>query len=419
MRRMVGATLVLALLGCYHPQTWQAAEAGDPISPQGGVPLDTLTFVWHAGDAEIYWIQVDNSSSFATPVLEDSLVTDTVWRAPEVLTPGTYYWRVRGRRSGEPWGPWKGPVAFETPAPLSPKAQMITEGYVHDLVLDPDLGLVLYAQGQAGVGLAELQTDFLNNLASWDDPSAQDNARGIFWAPGDSLVYVADTDGGILVLRWSSEGFQYLNSEFGRNLYDVTGWRFQDTLYLYVADQDDGVLVFRVDAPGFLTLLTTVPVSGYAYGITTDGAYLYVAQGEAGLVVLSLANPAAPQPVGELDLPGTARRVAVKDTLVAVALKEAGVALVSVADAAQPRLITTYDPFDGYVWDVAFPPTSENLYVAAGGAGFWSLEVRSSGALMALARYDGPYALSVLATPYVGLEEARFLGGARGGLYAF
>ncbi len=412
-------TTVLLLMACSQPSSWQAAEAGDPVSPQGGVALDTLTFVWHAGDADLYWIQVDNSSTFATPVFEDSTVTDTVWRAPDLLPAGTYYWRVRGRHPGEPWGPWKGPVVFTTPPDLAPLSFVESSGYVHGLALQPDMGLVFYAQGKAGLGLVELDGFVLLPGPEWDDPASQDNARGVFLWPGDTLVYLADTDGGIKILRWQTSGFQYLNAEFGRNVYDLTGWQFQDTLYLYVADQDDGVLVFKVEVPGFLTLLATLPMDGYTYGVATDGNYLYVAQGEAGLAVLSLADPAQPQVVATLDLPGNARQVAVQDTLVAVALKEAGVALVSVADPGQPRLLATYDPFDGYAWDVALSPVVPELYVAAGGGGFWVINIQDAGHPVATGRYTGPYALSVVATPYQGAGTVSFIGGARSGLYAF
>ena len=411
--------LGVLLLGCSKPTAWEAAEAGALISPQGGAPMDTLTFVWHAGDAQVYWIQVDNSSTFATPVWEDSTVTDTLWRAPSILEAGTYYWRVRGKRIGEPWGPWQGPVRFTTPPEMIPLSFLETQGYVRDLSLDPLFPWVFYAQGQAGVGAAEISDLALLPLDTWDDASAQDNARGVFHWPGDSLVYLADTDGGVKILQWSDTAFSYLNSEFGRNLYDLTGWVFNDTLYLYVADQDDGVLVFRVETPGFLTLLTTIPVEGYAYGITTDGDHLYLAQGEQGIALFSLAIPAQPEPIATLDLPGNAQRVSVADTLLAVALKEAGIALVNVADPSHPAVLCTYDPFDGYAWDVALAPGGGTLFVAAGGGGFWKLDVRHPQAPVAVGRFTGPYALSVLALPTADLGSPRFLGGCRSGLYAF
>jgi len=76
-----------------------------PVSPIGSIWINAHhpTFVWmDTADASRYHLQVDQSSSFPSPDINDSTLTDTTYVSPDSLVDGTWYWRVRAG-SGSIW----------------------------------------------------------------------------------------------------------------------------------------------------------------------------------------------------------------------------------------------------------------------------------------------------------------------------
>ncbi len=293
-----------------------------------------------------------------------------------------------------------------------------TPGYVRSIFQEDEF--LFLANGEAGVTVIATSSPIPPGVgippefyAHWDDPSVEDYARGIWKAPGDTLLYVADTDGGILILRFAldSLGLSYVNSEFGRNLQDITGWVVQDTPYLYVADQDDGLVVYDASYPGFLNLLVTIPLTGYARGVYLDAhaGRLYVAQGQAGLAIFDVAtDPAQPALLSNIDLPGDARKVYVQEGIAYVAAREQGLMLVDVSDPSNPSLLSSVD-FNGYAWDVV--ARNDTAWVAAGGDGLQWVDCTDPTSPVVIANLPCDYGYSVrLSGDYV------ILGG-RQGLY--
>jgi len=88
------------------------------ISPPNGstnLPL-SLDLTWNSvGGANYYHLQVDDNSSFASPlVVDDSLVSDTSYSLSGLSGSTTYYWRLRTNDSCG-WGGWNStPWSFTT-----------------------------------------------------------------------------------------------------------------------------------------------------------------------------------------------------------------------------------------------------------------------------------------------------------------
>ncbi len=274
-----------------------------------------------------------------------------------------------------------------------------TPGYV--MRIFPSDGILYLANAEGGVTLVapeevpppgSLMPAFFYN---WDDPSVEDYARGIWKAPGDTLLYVADTDGGVLILRFTGDSLTYVSNAWGRNLQDITGWVVQDTPYLYVADQDDGLVVYDASYPGFLNLLQTIPLSGYTRGVFLDttAGRLYVAQGQAGLAIFDVASdPAHPNLLATVDFPGDARKVYVDQGVAYVAAREQGLVLVNVSDPSSPTVLSLTD-LPGYAWDVV--ARGDTAWVAAGGDGLQWVDCTDPTAPVVVANLPCDYGYSV------------------------
>ncbi len=100
-----------------------------PISPVGGGWLNTShpTFIWSdTTDAPEYHLQIDQSSSYSSPDLNDSTIADTTFYCTVSLPDNSsvssyYYWHVRGG-SGSSWTDYCQSQLFriDTGAPLPP-----------------------------------------------------------------------------------------------------------------------------------------------------------------------------------------------------------------------------------------------------------------------------------------------------------
>ncbi len=96
--------------GTIYAGTWGRGVYGRPAWPHVpkmpvlvfpsnlavGVPQDPVCVWKKAAGAETYHLQVATSSTFASPVFDDSTLTDTT-KAVTLAGAGTYYWRVRAK----------------------------------------------------------------------------------------------------------------------------------------------------------------------------------------------------------------------------------------------------------------------------------------------------------------------------------
>jgi len=55
-----------------------------------------------------------------------------------------------------------------------------------------------------------------------------------------------------------------------------------------------GLLILDVSNPATPSVLSSLYMPGYAFGLAVEGDYAYVAEGGSGLVIVNVANPAAP-----------------------------------------------------------------------------------------------------------------------------
>jgi hypothetical protein len=284
-----------------------------------------------------------------------------------------------------------------------------TPGYVTDIVVENET--IYMANGDAGLTIAELIDDSISIVGHWDDPSQEDYARAVAKFPGDTILYIADTDGGIIAINVRDPSNPlYLSNAFGHNIYDVKTLKGPgDSLYVLVADQDDGLSVFDASYPGYLIWLQTLPLNGYAYRLCIDSIYVFVAQGQSGLVIFDFTDPREPRKISEVDLPGVARSVYVQDTLAFVALKEEGIAILDIACIDSVKLLSTLN-LDGYAWKLI--AKGNRLYVAAGGQGIVILDISNPKSPRIIDFWDIDYGLSVNV-----LKNGRVLFGGRRGIY--
>jgi len=81
-----------------------------------------FAFIWSAVDgASRYWLQIDDDSSFLSPIINDSTLTDSIYTPVTGLPNMSYYWRVRAGNRFE-WSNWSSVWHFEidTQSPTAP-----------------------------------------------------------------------------------------------------------------------------------------------------------------------------------------------------------------------------------------------------------------------------------------------------------
>ena len=77
--------------------------------PSNGSKLDDNTpyFDWSdVSDVSVYELEVDNSSSFVSPEIDQNNLNFSDYTAISMLLEGTYFWHVRCRNSQGHWGNW-------------------------------------------------------------------------------------------------------------------------------------------------------------------------------------------------------------------------------------------------------------------------------------------------------------------------
>ncbi len=112
------------------------------VSPSDGATItdSTPSFDWSSvSGADSYQIQVDDYSSFLTPII-DITTTSSGYAAPNSLEPGTYYWRVRTKQ-GTAWSDWSSTWTFT----MATAESITISGYVYDkTTYEPISGAKVY-----------------------------------------------------------------------------------------------------------------------------------------------------------------------------------------------------------------------------------------------------------------------------------
>ena len=363
-------------------------------------------------EAQRYHLQVDDRTSFLTPVAEDSTLTDTLWTPSFRLDLGqSYYWRVRAWSPEGGWGDWSEADSFYVdPNPLEVIAFCPTPGFARDIFVAGHLAFV--ANSEAGVAVVDISdpaNPFL--LGMYDTPL---DARGV-WAH-DTTLFVADwgvSTGGVLMLdARRPDSLRFINSAFASRTESVTGYVHGDTVFVVACDSDDGLLLYDTSIPGFLNQRgTALAFPGAIYRARVQFPYAYVAAGQLGLWIVGLSNPDEKVVVGSLDLPGTSRSVFAQGNRAAVAARSGGgLFLVDVTDPASPQLLGAFRKIQTFR-DVWLQDTL--AFAAAGGQGFVILSVANPEDPYLLGRMDFSYAYAVF------FDGTYFYGADREGLYIF
>jgi len=103
----------------------QGPAAPELYAPGNGVTTNDNTplFDWSSpSDAELYQLQVDDSSGFGSPAIDVTPTTSS--HAPGTgLGDDLYYWRARARDAAGNWGSWSAPWSFtlDTSPPAAPE----------------------------------------------------------------------------------------------------------------------------------------------------------------------------------------------------------------------------------------------------------------------------------------------------------
>ena len=141
---------ILVPLACKTPLP--APESARLVRPVADsvVRGGAVDFRWDSlADAASYELQIDDKSTFITPVfdtagvLADSLV--------HFLPDGLYHWRVRGRSRDSVWGDWSSAAAFSVRT-YRIVGQIRTRGYPQSIcvrdryafIADGEVGLSIY-----------------------------------------------------------------------------------------------------------------------------------------------------------------------------------------------------------------------------------------------------------------------------------
>ncbi len=174
---------------------------------------------------------------------------------------------------------------------------------------------------------------------------------------------------------------------------------------LYVANAWEGLAVVDATTPTSPRLLSSYPVSRYAYGLALAYPYAFVAGWDTGLWVVDVRDPQHPALVGHYDTPGRASRVVVSGGMAYVA-DGGGVEVVDVSDPTHPVHVARYTTPG---WTFGLSVAGPYLAVACGGQGIYVFDVRHPRRARLIGSYDTPGAGNdvVFKPPYLFVADGR------------
>ncbi|MBD3241992.1 MAG: hypothetical protein GF331_15490 [Chitinivibrionales bacterium] len=103
------------------------------VEPQSGETIygDSVDLVWNIAAPAVtkYWLEVSTDSTFASALLSDSALTDTISRVGGYAHSARYYWRVRAANIAG-WGVWSTKAYFyvEPPVAALPREFAFSQG---------------------------------------------------------------------------------------------------------------------------------------------------------------------------------------------------------------------------------------------------------------------------------------------------
>jgi hypothetical protein len=137
-----------------------------------------------------------------------------------------------------------------------------------------------------------------------------------------------------------------------------------------------GVRILDISNPAMPTMVGKIDLLGTMQygGIVKSETLLYVLSGNHGLEIFSIANPASPRRLGECLLTSSWNfGLAVKDSFAYTVGFDSLVRVISVGDPSRCSEVAHYGPLPDYLHNCC--THGSVLYVAAGRAGLWALNI--------------------------------------------
>jgi hypothetical protein len=345
------------------------------IAPKGDTVVHggDVTFKWDSVvRAANYQLQIDDRSSFYTPVFDTVLSAQAVLSLAHFLADGVYFWRVRARTRDSVWGDWSQVAGFSVRSYRIRQA-IRTRGYPQSLDVRGDYAYV--ADGEAGLSIYDfrdplkmvLVANIMDTVNScW---GVTIHGRYAYLAYGRKqlqIVDIANLDSLKMLGSISyTTGYAYDIAALETNyvvvanhgkvsLFDVRDPNFPILLYephalargvalrdsvAYLACEQLGLLIVRFSADSEPRALAGVQTVGNARGVALAGNHCLVADGREGLTIVDITNATSPQVQGNCHIPGGyANKVAAHESMAYVAAGSAGLAAIDISDPAHPVL---------------------------------------------------------------------------------
>ena len=156
---------------------------------------------------------------------------------------------------------------------------------------------------------------------------------------------------------------------------------------MIVANGSLGVSVFDMDAPENIISFET---RGYANAVTMHGNYALVANSTVGLSIFDLSEPALPVHIADVDVSGWAYDIVTKGDLAYVAVGHKGVSLVDLTDIHNAGEIELFNPASTKANVRNLHLFENELYLPAGNAGVYVLDVSDPNKPQTSGHYDLP-----------------------------
>lgn len=333
----------------------------------------------------------------------DTLIFDRIEWTSSVTTAvplvdGRYRWCVGARISTGEFSFYSDTFSFSIhQEPFRIAGWAYTYGCARDVFA---LGNWLFiADGEAGIGVANIENPDNPRLVYSFDWGAQDDARSLFADSISQLLVIADYRGVPPQAFFSIENPASpspitISGIWNRRSEQVLLSRIRDTLFLLVADHDDGFVIYDLATPGYANSRGSALVPyGYCMGIDISDTLVAVAASNAGVSIVNIANPNDKVIIGRCYTYGEVNKVLWYGNAIYVADDISGLTVIDVSDPTSPIVVYHSDTQVGSAQDLAISFLSGNPYLA--------LSIGSEGTLF----YDisnpfSPLLVGCLETPY-------------------
>ncbi|MFW9923064.1 MAG: hypothetical protein ACFFDW_07215 [Candidatus Thorarchaeota archaeon] len=157
----------------------------------------------------------------------------------------------------------------------------------------------------------------------------------------------------------SSRAFRIFDAENPSDLREIIpNWEITSALgldvvghFAYIAASTEGLYIMNVTDKFTPVQVGYVDTPGNATDVLVDGGLAFVADGDAGITIIDVQDPTSPTILGHYNTPGNAYRVELQGRTLFVADGIGGIQVLDVADPNNPAFVTEIAPLP-YTWDI-------------------------------------------------------------------